>query len=753
MYDERTGQAVIAAFDSALAACGVLEAVRDADGQVVDFVILAANASGLKVLDRSAADVVGASVCAHPVFAGLRDPIGEYVRVFETGVPLADEFQLPASEHAPTGWVSRLVTRTPTGVFVAIRDISDDAFLRRSGDTFFELSADLLCMSSGGYLLRANPAFERILGWTQEQLLTKPVTWFVHPDDVAPTRAQLERAAVREAGYRFENRWRCADGSYRWISWSWVFPPGGRVGYVIGRDVSERRRVEESIREQSALLQAVIESTPDVIFVKDADSRYLLMNGAGAAVHGLRVEQVVGRTDWEIAPRDAVRRRESDLRVMTRNDAEIYEVEPAISGGRRFWVITTPYRADDGTVIGVIGIARDITEQRRLETQVHQAQKMDAVGRLAGGIAHDFNNLLTAILGFAALARESVPEDHGVRTDLEEIKQAGEAAALLTRQMLAFSRQQVLASRPLLLNDVVQHADRILRSLVGEHVRIITALEPRLSIVMADPGQIEQVLINLVVNAGHAMPDGGTLWIETANVAVLSRDPVRLPGLPAGDYARLTVRDSGIGMDEATRARVFEPFFTTKPEGKGTGLGLSCVYGIVKQSYGGVYVESALGVGSEFTVYLPAAQSAVAAESVPLPRPSAPRAPSGDETILLVEDNAAVRQAELRMLTEAGYRVLVAANGVEALEVFATVDGVLDLVVTDLLMPEMGGRTMLGRLREDRPGLKALLISGYERTQANHTGGPPAGTAFLGKPFTADAFLRAVREVLDGMYS
>ena len=750
----RADAAIISGFHAALAGIALLDAVRDGEGRVIDFTFLAVNASGLRLLDRPESDVIGASVRAYPVFAGLRDPIGDYSAVVQTGVPLVDEFQLPARAGggAPSGWVHRLVSRTPSGVHVVVRDISNDAFLRRSVDAFFELSADLMGLVSGEYLQRVNPSFQRTLGWTEAELLSNSVISFLHPDDVRAAYALAERGESRLPREGYESRWRCADGSYRWISWSWVFLRDGEIRYIIGRDVTERRKAEEAIRAQSALLQGVIENTPDVIFVKDVDGRYLVINAAGAGVHGRRVEDVIGRTDAEIAPHDAVRRRESDVRVMTLNRGETYEVEPGVSGGRRYWVITVPFRGGDGTLLGILGIARDITDQRRLETQVHQAQKMEAVGRLAGGIAHDFNNLLTAILSFAALAHEAVPDARKVRADLDEIRQAAEAAALLTRQMLAFSRQQVLASRPLLLNDVVQHADRILRSLVGEQVRIITSLDPRLAIVMADPGQIEQVLINLVVNAGHAMPDGGTLWVETTNVTVAARDPVRLPGLPAGKYVRLTVRDTGTGMDEATRVQVFEPFFTTKPEGKGTGLGLSCVYGIVKQSRGGVYVESELGVGSELTVYLPAAQSAVAAESGPLPRPSAPRAPSGHETVLLVEDNAAVRQAELRMLTEAGYRVLVAANGVEALEVFATVDGVLDLVVTDLLMPEMGGRALLGRLREDRPGLKALFISGYERTQANHTGGsPPAGTAFLGKPFTADAFLRAVRAMLDGV--
>jgi PAS domain S-box-containing protein len=493
---------------------------------------------------------------------------------------------------------------------------------------------------------------------------------------------------------------------------------------------------------KNALLKAIVEETSDVVFVKDLDGRYILVHG-NTDINGVPITAFLGHTDAEIVPQFAPMRRASDVRVMVSGAAETIEQEYVKDGIRyTFMVSKAPYRAPDGTIIGVLGVAREVTAIRRLEARMHQAQKMDAVGRLAGGVAHDFNNLLTAILSFTSLAEEGLARDHPARADLREIYRAAEDAAVLTRQMLAFSRQQIMAPCPTNINDLVRREERLLRSLVGESVASAVTLDPGLAIVEVDPAQFVQVLVNLVVNAGHAMPQGGQLWIETANARVTPADAACLPGLPPGRYVRLAVRDTGVGMDNATRQRVFEPFFTTKPEGQGTGLGLSSVYGIVKQSHGGVYVASELGAGSEFAVYLPAVD-APARSLLPL----APVAtPEGHETILFVEDNPAVRQAVSRLLAESGYHVLVAASGAEALDL---AHGPIDLVISDLVMPGMGGRMLVNRLRAGHPHVRALFISGVERDASV----VPSGTAFLPKPFGADALLRAVRAVIDGVPS
>ncbi|HTD63001.1 MAG TPA: ATP-binding protein [Gemmatimonadaceae bacterium] len=487
--------------------------------------------------------------------------------------------------------------------------------------------------------------------------------------------------------------------------------------------------MSDLMRQQHALLKAIVEETSDVVFVKDLDGRYILVHGT-TDINGVPINAFLGHTDEELVPQFAPMRRASDLRVIASGKAETIEQEYVKDGTRYTFMVTkAPYRAPDGSILGVLGVAREVTG----------IQKMVAVGRLAGGLAHNFNNLLTAILSFASLAEESLGRDHPARADLGEIYRAAEEAAVLTRQMLAFSRQQVMTPCPVDLNDLLRREERLLKGLVGERVTTTVVLDPDLAIVEVDPGQFVQVLINLVVNAGHAMENGGQLWIETANARVTPADADRVPGLPPGCYVRVAVRDTGVGMDDATRRRVFEPFFTTKPEGQGTGLGLSSVYGIVKQSHGGVYAESALGAGSEFAVYLPAIEAAARSQL-----PLAPIVtPEGHETILFVEDNPAVRHVVARLLAESGYHVLVAASGSEALDL---AHGPIDLVISDLVMPGMGGRMLVNRLRTGHPRARALFISGVE----HDTSIVPSGTAFLPKPFGADALLRAVRAVLDG---
>jgi two-component system cell cycle sensor histidine kinase/response regulator CckA len=749
MSDPRADDAIIAGFESALAAIAALDVVRDPAGRIVDFVVLAVNPSAERLMQRPAAEVVGKSARTVPMLAGLRDTVAEFSAVVETGVPLVDEFRLDREGDREPCWVHRYVSRTRAGLIMAVRDISDDATLRRSGNHFFALSDDLWCVvDANNNYVRVNTAFERLLGWTEDQLIGTYGPALVHPDDMHLLGVRAERDEARMGSQTVELRVRHADGTYRRIVWSAVSIRGETHRLAVGRDVTEQRRAEEESQKRGALLEAILGGTSDVAFVKDREGRYLLMLG-NDVVHGLPADQIIGRTDAEIAPAYAARRRASDLRVMATGLTEVYEYDHVVGGERRTLSVSkAPYRARDGTIIGTVGATRDLTEIRRLEAQVHQAQKMDAVGRLAGGIAHDFNNLLTAILSFATLAGETLAPDHPTQADLAAIRRAADGAAVLTRQMLAFSRRQLLEPRPLLLNDVVQNTERLLRSLVGEAVHIVMTLESELATITGDPSQIEQVLVNLVVNAGHAMPEGGTIWVETATVDVTAADAGRLPELPIGTYVRLTVRDTGIGMDEATRLHVFEPFFTTKPVGQGTGLGLASVYGIVQQSRGGVFVESQPGAGSEFAVYLPAGADLTPS---PYPAPEGPRAtiPRGSETVVLVEDNAIVRQAEERMLTEAGYRVFVASSGIEALGVVASLDGAIDLLITDLLMPEMGGRALVARLREDAPELRALLVSGYDPGEGDIVSLPP-GTGFLHKPFTAAAFLSAVRALLDG---
>ena len=401
-------------------------------------------------------------------------------------------------------------------------------------------------------------------------------------------------------------------------------------------------------------------------------------------------------------------------------------------------------------------VIRDITERaqaaealRQREDQLRQAQKMEAIGRLAGGIAHDFNNVLTAILGYSELVAQELPEHSASRSDVEEIRKAARSAAALIRELLAFGRKQVLQPVVLDLNVVVTETENLLRRLIGEHIILELTLAPRLAFVLADRSQLEQVLLNLAVNARDAMPSGGRLQIRTSVVPASAIAVEEGAALPTGFHVLLSVTDSGQGMTDAVRARIFEPFFTTKAIGQGTGLGLATVYGIVSQSGGYVWVESSPGHGATFHVSLPVVQAAHSlVQDVLLP---AEVVQDGWETVLLVEDNASVRGLAREMLTRKGYRVLEAANGEQGLQLATAHLESLSLVVTDVVMPVMGGRELVGHLLALRPDLKIIFTSGYTEDLTVRKEGAERGRAFLQKPFAPAALGKVVRQVLDGL--
>ncbi|MFO8070897.1 MAG: ATP-binding protein [Polyangia bacterium] len=416
----------------------------------------------------------------------------------------------------------------------------------------------------------------------------------------------------------------------------------------------------------------------------------------------------------------------------------------------RSWMVLD----EGGQPISVDGIVTDITERvgaeterAQLEKQLWHSQKMEAIGSLAGGVAHDFNNLLTVILSYAGFAKEGVPEGDPLLNDLLEIEQAGERAAALTKQLLAFGRKQVLQPVPLSLNAIATGVEKMLRRILGEDIDFAQTLAPDLGLTLVDPSQIEQVFMNLVVNARDAMPEGGKLTIETRNVEIDEEYAAQHLAVKPGPYVQLVVTDTGCGIDEQTRARIFEPFFTTKNKEKGTGLGLSTVYGIVKQSGGDIWVYSEPGRGTTFKVYLPRELSVTAPAVV---RPSSvPRRTAGTETILVVEDEEALLRIALRTLEAAGYRVLTAANGDEALLVSARHAGDIHLLFTDVVMPRMSGKALAKALSKARPAIEVLYMSGYADDAIVHHGMLDAGTQFLAKPFTAAELTRKVRAVLD----
>jgi len=494
-----------------------------------------------------------------------------------------------------------------------------------------------------------------------------------------------------------------------------------------------RKQQEEALRETTETLQALVHAAPVAIYTADLQGTVRLWNPAAERVFGWPAAEVLGRplpalasdVGTDTTPPPAGSGARALPTKCLRKDGGLVDVS----------LSTAALRGASGEVFGSLGIGTDLTEQRSLETQLRQAQKMEAIGQLAGGIAHDFNNLLTVINGYCGVVTEAIGEDHPAAEDVAEIKKAGERAAGLTRQLLAFSRKQLLQERLLDLNDVVGSVQKMLARLIGEDVRLHTSLAPGLGLVKADPGQIEQVLMNLAVNARDAMPTGGRLDVATAEV----RDG-------GGRYVRLAIRDTGTGMDAKTLARVFEPFFTTKGVGKGTGLGLATVYGIVQQSAGHVRVASELGAGTTFEIFLPVVEDAAPAWCGPSSRAAAP---GGRETVLLAEDEDAVRALTRHILQSKGYTVLEANNGAEAIRLMHRTGRPVDLLLTDVVMPEVGGRALAEAVTLLHPNARVLYMSGYTDDAVLRNGVMRSENVLLQKPFRPDDLLHKVREMLD----
>jgi PAS domain S-box-containing protein len=532
---------------------------------------------------------------------------------------------------------------------------------------------------------------------------------------------------------------------------------------VQGSDLA-LRQAEQQSREQAQFLGSILDNMGEGMVVIDPAAEVLLWNAAATRILGPS-PQGLPLADWarhfklgRVARPGQVAHREPPLaRALRGEDMADYEMTIEADEGRNeCWVTGTarPLRDERGKVVGAIAVFRDVTQQRKAElglkateAQLLQAQKMDAVGQLAGGIAHDFNNLLTVICGFSDFALKQIPAGSPARSDIEEVMNAGQRASTLTRQLLAFSRKQVLAPQRLDLNAAVHGSRQLLRRLIGEDVEFVAVYGANLSPVLADPGQIDQVILNLVVNARDAMPQGGRLTVETDNVELDEQSIRNHPGAHTGWHVRLKVSDTGVGMSEEVQSRIFEPFFSTKAVGRGTGLGLSTVYGIVQQTGGHIEVSSTPGKGTTFSIYLPAA-TARSASAAPDLIDGLP-APGGTETILLVEDEAAVRSFARRILTGFGYEVLVATDGVEALEIQARYGGQIHLLISDVVMPRMGGWELARALLQKLPGLRVVFFSGYAAELNIHPSFPVEELVLISKPFTAGTLARAVREALD----
>jgi two-component system, cell cycle sensor histidine kinase and response regulator CckA len=573
----------------------------------------------------------------------------------------------------------------------------------------------------------------------------------VHAEDVQRFVQNFLSAYQARHAFQREYRLKRVDGEYRWILDSGVpqFDANGTFnGYVCSAvDITEHRQGEKALRESELRNRALVENTTYAIYLSDQDDKLLDVNTAlvkmlgydsAAELLAMNVTTGIFRNPEEAARLVA--------QCTLRGRLDGIDAEWKRKGGKPITVRLSGRTISNaqGSLAYLEVIAEDVTERRTLEEQLRQAQKMEAVGRLAGGVAHDFNNLLNLIIGYAALLLGSIAPGDPIRKRVEEIDKAAQRAASLTRQLLAFSRKQVLEPKVLNVNTIVEELDKMLRRLIGEHIDLVTVLSPFLGRVKADPSQLEQVIMNLAVNARDAMPRGGKLVIETANIYLDKVYADKHAGLQPGPYVMLAVRDVGSGMNPETVSHIFEPFFTTKPKGKGTGLGLAMVYGVVIQSGGHVAVESKLGKGSSFKVYLPRVESVLPAEALP---PA--EALKGSETILLVEDEEPVRQLACEILQASGYTILEASGGLDALQVCETHNGGIQLMVTDVVMPGMSGRELADELSSVRPEMRVLYVSGYTEDAIGEYGVLEEGVNFLQKPFRPCDLARKVRDVLD----
>jgi PAS domain S-box-containing protein len=688
---------------------------------------------------------------------------GDDRQVIESGAPrsLIEEPQTTPEGTTITLLTSKVPLRDSKGeisgvlgTYVDITERNQAAEALRASELryrrLFESAKDgiLILDAETGIVVDVNPFLVDLLGYSREEFLSRKVWELGFFKDILASQdnfAELQQ----EAYVRYDDlALKAKDGrrlEVEFVSNVYLVNHEKVIQCNI-RDITDRKRAEES----HTRLAKAVEQSGETIVITDVDGAIVYTNPAFEKTSGYRREEVVGqnarilksgkqdaefyRQMWAVLTQGEVW---SGRLVNARKDGTLFEEHATIS----------PVRDSAGKVVNFVAVKRDVTNETRLEQQLFQSQKMEAVGRLAGGVAHDFNNLLGVIVGYGEIVHRRLSGEDPLKGKVEQILKAAERAAGLTRQLLAFSRKQVLQPKILDLNVVVSDMEEMLRRLIGEDVELETRLDLHLGSARADPGQTGQVLMNLVVNARDAMPEGGRLIIETGNAELdagyaTTHSPTRL-----GRYVMLAVTDTGSGMDEATQARVFEPFFTTKEVGKGSGLGLSTVYGIVRQSEGYVWVYSEVGVGTTIKVYLPRVD-----EDAPLAREERPGPLlGGTETVLLVEDEALLRELLREGLEGNGYSVLTARDGTEALQIAEAHAGPIQIMVTDVIMPGMSGPKTVELVVRQRPEMKVLYISGYgdESVVRHGLGGP--GRAFLSKPFGPEVLLRRVRESLDGV--
>jgi len=595
---------------------------------------------------------------------------------------------------------------------------------------------------ASGRIVEFNKAAHQQLGYTREEFAALTL-----PDVIADKNAEEIRAVIeevtRDGRADFESLHRTKQGETRIvrITAQKMEVQGQALHHGVWRDITNSRRAEEILRRQASLF----DQTYDAVLVWEWEGSLTFWNRGAERLYGFSREEALGKSPQKLLDTKTAGGSGVILEALERDSRWEGEIEQVTRDGRHIRLESRMTLVRESGRAYVLEVNRDITDRQLLEEQFRQAQKMEAVGRLAGGVAHDFNNILGVILGYSDLLLGHSELHEQLRIKVDEIRKAGLRGASLTRQLLAFSRQQVLEPQVVDLNVIVAELSKMLRRLIGDDVKLITIAAPAVGRVRIDPGQIEQVLMNLAVNSRDAMPHGGALTIETADVVLDGEYVRRHPVAVSGSYVMLAVSDTGVGMDAETQRHIFDPFYTTKGAGKGTGLGLATVYGIVKQSGGYIWVYSEVGKGSTFKIYLPRVEEKAAPLRTSEYEPHSLR---GTETILLVEDAEALRNVARESLESNGYAVLAASNSDQALQIAEHYKGTIHLLLTDVVLPGRNGRALAEALRELHPETKVLYMSGYTSDAIVHHGVLESGSAFLQKPFTLNALGTKVRAVL-----
>jgi len=626
---------------------------------------------------------------------------------------------------------------------------------------FFQTSADLMCFSDPkGAFIKTNPAFMETLGYTEAELTSRPFIDFVHPEDRQTTLDEMTSQMQKGFTINFENRYVCKDGSLRWLAWRAIYNRNEGITYATARDITYRKQAEEELKRLTHKIGLILNSAGEGIYGVDLEGKVTFINPAAARILGYEVVELLGKESHATWHHHTPDETVLPVEACTLNEVLIAGT-PGAAENAVFWKkdgtrIPIEYSStpmfEDHKLVGAVVIFKDITsrlfeeqEKNKLSNQLRHAQKLEGIGQLAGGIAHDFNNVLNAVVGYAGLLQMQMDAADPLRKFVDEIASAGMRGAALTQQILAFSRKQVLDMKPANLNEIIKGLEKMLHRLVREDISIEINLFSNDLIVLADASQIDQILINLATNARDAMPSGGSLRIAT-EFFVMDENYVAMHGYGnAGDYALLTVSDTGCGMDADTVSHIFEPFFTTKEVGKGTGLGLAVVHGLVKQHNGFISVYSEVGNGTVFKIFLPLTEY----EEEEKDEKPVGGIVGGTETILIAEDDAPLRRLSSVILRNAGYTVIEAVDGEDALRKFADNREKIGLVILDGIMPKKNGKEVYAEITRTWPGVKAIFMSGYAEEIFTRGGIPDKGVVFISKPVKPDDMLRKVREVLD----